>query len=581
MSVTGALSRNDATGSAALAASTLCEAFQITAAERPTQVALRTPGDEVTITWSGYATRVRRIAAGLAALGVRRGDTVGLMLVNRPEFHLVDTAALHLGATPFSLYNSSAPQQIAQLFANAGNRIVVTEAQFLPKVRAALAGSAVTEVIVVDGGTDARTLDQLEALGDNDFDFEASWRAVRPTDLATLIYTSGTTGPPKGVELTHANLLAEVAAVQDRAPMSAGGSTVSYLPTAHLADRWIAHYHASIAFGCTVTCVADLSTVVAHLPEARPTVWGGVPRVFEKIRAALEAAGCVDPAAMTDASRAAIVAGLGLDRCQYLVIGGAPVQPELVAYFGALGLPLSEVLGMSETSCLVTMNPPDAGKIGSCGQLLRGMEGMLADDGELLLRGPLIMAGYRGEPERTREVIDAEGWFHTGDLADIDADGYVSIIGRKKELIINSAGKNMSPVAIESAIKAGHPLIGHIVAVGDNRPYNVALIVLDPDASAAFAERNEFADRSTAALAADPAVHEVISKAVAAGNSRLSRVEQIKRFAILAADWQADSDELTATMKLKRKPIADKYADTIARLYDPELVKQTTTEGTA
>jgi long-chain acyl-CoA synthetase len=553
---------------AAHTAPTLCEAFQITAAQSPSTVALRTPGDGVSITWATYADRVRRIAAGLAAIGVVRGDTVGLMLVNRPEFHLVDSAALHLGAIPFSIYNSSAAEQIAHVLNNAGNRVMVTEQQFLPAIRSALSGSALTHIVVVDGaGSEAITLDELETISDNDFDFEAAWRAVQPTDLATIIYTSGTTGPPKGVELTHANLLAEIRAMHDRIPVPTGGRTVSYLPTAHLADRWMAHYQASIAMGFTVTCVADPATVVSHLPDARPTSWGGVPRVFEKIKAALEARGCIDPAALPAAHREAIVASLGLDACESLFVGGAPVQPEVASYFNALGLPLGEVLGMSETSCLIAANPPGAIKIGSCGPPLRGTEMRLAEDGELLVRSPLVMKGYRGEPEKTREAIDADGWFHTGDIAAIDEDGYVSIVGRKKEIIINAAGKNMSPANIESVLKAADPLIGQAVVIGDRRPYNVALIVLDPDASAAFATAHGLADAKPATLAANDRVQATIAAAVEVANSRLSRVEQIKRFTVLGVDWPADSDELTPTMKLKRQPISEKYSADIARLY--------------
>lgn len=559
---------NAPTTVAAHAASTLCEAFQITATQRPSTVALRTPGDAVSITWATYADRVRRIAAGLAGIGVVRGDTVGLMLVNRPEFHLVDSAALHLGATPFSIYNSSAPEQIAHVLNNAGNRVVVSERQFLPAIRAASSGSAVTDIVLVDGdGSETTSLDQLEAMGDNDFDFETAWRAVEPTDLATIIYTSGTTGPPKGVELTHANLLAEIRAMHDRVPVPTGGRTVSYLPTAHLADRWMAHYQASIAMGFTVTCIADPATVVSHLRDARPTSWGGVPRVFEKIKAALEARGCTDPAALPPAHRAAIVASLGLDACESLFVGGAPVQPEVIRYFHALGLPLGEVLGMSETSCLITSNPPHAIKVGSCGPPLRGTEMKLADGGELLVRSPLVMKGYRGEPEKAGEAIDPDGWFHTGDIAAIDEDGYVSIVGRKKEIIINAAGKNMSPANIESALKAAHLLIGQAVVIGDRRPYNVALLVLDPDASAAFASAHGLSDAAPAALAADERVVAAVTAAVNAANNRLSRVEQIKRFRVLDVDWPADSDELTPTMKLKRKPISDKYADVIAELY--------------
>lgn len=367
--------------------------------------------------------------------------------------------------------------------------------------------------------------------------------------------------------MSHANLLAEVRAVADRIPLSSNGRTVSYLPSAHLADRWVAHYQASIGMGYTVTTIADPATVVTHLPDTRPTMWGGVPRVFEKIKAGLEAKGILDPASLTGPQRAAIVASLGLDECTSLWVGGAPVQDEVVRYFHALGLPLAEILGMSETSCLITANPPDAIKIGSCGTAMRGVELRLDDDGELLVRGPLVMVGYRGEPAKTRDAIDADGWFHSGDIATIDDDGYVSIVGRKKEIIINAAGKNMSPANIEAVLKSAHPLIGQAIVIGDRRPYNVALIVLDPDTSAAFARTHGIADVSTASLARDTIVGDSISAAVDAANERLSRVEQIKRFTVLDVDWQPDSDELTPTMKLKRKPIADKYSHLVEDLY--------------
>src|SRR5579884_1556180 len=226
---------------AAQDARTLCEAFQMTAAERPDQVALRTPGDGLTITYAQYAERVRRIAGGLASLGIGRGDTVALMLVNRPEFHLVDTAALHLGATPFSIYNTSAPEQIEYLFSNAGNRIVITERAFLPQLRAAIGrgASAVERIVLVDGAEEgAMSLDELEEAEASGFQFEAAWRAVEPEDILTLIYTSGTTGPPKGVQLTHANMLAELRGTSERLPVRPGGRGTSFLPSAHIADRW-------------------------------------------------------------------------------------------------------------------------------------------------------------------------------------------------------------------------------------------------------------------------------------------------------------------------------------------------------
>ena len=557
-------------GPAALGAPTLCAAFQITAAERPDQIALRTPGDGTAIAYREYAERVRRIAGGLDALGIGRGETVALMLVNRPEFHLVDTAAMHLAAVPFSVYNSSAPEQVEHLFSNAGNRVVVTERAFLAQVRGAIArGRAGVEwVVLVDGDDDDTIpLAELEESERSAFDFEAAWRSVQPDDLLTLIYTSGTTGPPKGVQLTHANMSAEVRATHERLPSDPGGRVTSYLPAAHIADRWASHYLASITLGHTVTCVSDPRAIIDHLPEVRPTVWGSVPRIWEKIKAALEARGVTDPAALAEEQRAAIRAGLGLDQCQSLTAGAAPTSVEVLAFFDGLGLRIGELWGMSELSCCVTANPPDAIRFGTCGTPLRGVELRIAADGEVLVRGPLVMAGYRAEPEKTAETIDPDGWLHTGDIGELDADGYLRIVDRKKELIINAAGKNMSPANIEARIKASSAFIGQCLCIGDRRPYNVALIVLDPDACAALARERGLGDASPAALAGDEEVGAAIAAGVAEANSHLSRVEQIKRWRILSTDWMPDSDELTPTMKLKRKPIERKYAAEIDELY--------------
>jgi long-chain acyl-CoA synthetase len=542
----------------------LCEAFQNTVARCGDQVALRTPGGQQEISWREYGERVRALAGGLASLGVRAGDTVGIMLLNRPEFALVDTAALHLGAVPFSIYNTSSPEQISYLFGNAGNSVVVTEQLFLPSIRAAEHDART--VISIDGGEGTISLDDLATRTVDGFDFEASWRAVTPESVLTLIYTSGTTGPPKGVELTHASMLAELRGCRAVIPATTGERNTSYLPAAHVADRWASHY-TSMALGHTITYVSDPRAVVAALPEVRPTVWGAVPRVWEKIKAGLEAHGVTDPATLPEESKAGIRQLIGLDEVKWTVSGAAPIAPEVLQFFTDLGIPICELWGMSELSCCATINPPDDIRIGTVGKALPEVELSLADDGELLVRGPLLMRGYRGQPEKTAETIDAHGWLHTGDVATIDEDGYVTIIDRKKELIINSAGKNMSPANIEQVLKASHPLIGQAVVVGDARPYNVALLVLDPDVCAAYAEKAGLPDGSTAALAADTGVVQEVTQAVAAANARLSRVEQVKRFRVLAADWMPGGDELTPTMKLKRRPIADKYAEEIEALY--------------
>ena len=547
-----------------LAVSSMCEAFQNAVASRGDATALRTVGGGITISWREYGERVRRIAAGLASLGVGPGDTVGLMLVNRPEFALVDTAALHLGATPFSIYNTSSPEQVAYLFGNAGNRIVVTERAFVDLVRAA--GTDVGTIVSVDGGDGAMSLAELEERAAPDFDFEASWRAVGPDDVLTLIYTSGTTGPPKGVEITHANMIEQIRMCQARLAGSPDDRLLSYLPAAHIADRWGTHY-TSMVMGCQTTYCPDPREVATALPDARPTTWGAVPRVWEKIKASLEAHGITDPGALPEETKAGVRALLGLDEMRWAVSGAAPIAPEVLEYFSALGFTVCELWGMSELSCCATMNPPDDIRVGTVGTALPGVELRLADDGELLVRAPTVMRGYRNDPQRTAEVIDADGFLHTGDVATIDEDGYVTIVDRKKELIISSAGKNMSPANIEQTLKASSPLIGQAICIGDRRPYNVALLVLDPDFSAAYAEEAGLEDTSAAALSQDPGVQQVVADAVAAANARLSRVEQVKRYTILPVDWEPGGDELTPTMKLRRRPIAEKYAAEIDALY--------------
>ena len=554
------------TADAALRAETLCEAFQITATESPDRIAHRRLGGDVEITWGQYADRVRTIATGLHTLGVRRGDAVAMMLVNRPEFNLVDTAALHLGAVPFSLYNMMSPEQIAYQFGNSEARVVVTESQFLDQVLEARSGLQ-EHVVLVDGShAEAISLSELEEAAEPNFDFEASWRSVSPDDVATLIYTSGTTGPPKGAQLSHGSLMFENRAVAAVLATTPGGRAVSYLPSAHIADRFLSHYYNSICFGATVTSVADPKQVGAALAEVRPTTFGAVPRIWEKLKAGLAAAGVTDAAALSEEQKAGVRAKIGLDQAEWLISGAAPIPESVLRFFLDLGLPVCEVWGMSELSCLATINPPDDIRLGTVGMALPGVDLRLLDDGELLVRCPLLMKGYRADPERTAEAIDADGWLHTGDVARIDEDGYVKIVDRKKELIINAAGKNMSPANIEQKLKASSPLIGQAICIGDGRPYNVALLVLDPDTAASWAAERGV-EPSIASLSSNDDLRAQVAEAVDEANSALSRVEQIKTFEVLDTDWEPAGDELTPTSKLKRKPIQEKYAPTIERLY--------------
>jgi long-chain acyl-CoA synthetase len=554
-------------------ARTMCEAFQATVRERPDKVALRTIGDGVSITFREYAHRVEQLAGAFDALGVTRGDTVAFMLSNRPEFHLLDTALMHLGAVPFSIYNTSSTEQIAYLLGDAGNRVMVVEAAFRDRATEAIAEvGSVEHLIVLDSARDGEiSLQELErAPARPGFAFESTWQAVLPQDLLTLIYTSGTTGPPKGVQLTHGNEIAQCRGIDQAAPwLGAGGGTISYLPVAHIADRGLAHY-GQMFWGDTLTCCPDPLQVFAHVADARPTRFGAVPRIWEKLKAALEAGfeGDLAAAAIADPKLAAGVrAKLGFDRCESYIIGAAPAPLEVFEFFAAIGIEICEVWGMSELSSVATLVPRDQLRFGTVGKPIPGVEIRLAYDGEVLVRGATVMAGYRNQPEKTAATIDADGWLATGDIGTIDADGFLRIVDRKKELIINAAGKNMSPANIEQQLKQGSPLIGQAIAIGDTRPYNVALVVLDPDACSAFARSHGLADSSLASMAGQAAVLEEVAAGIERANAHLSRVEQIKRFKVLPCDWPPAGDELTPTMKLKRKPIAAKYAAEIESLY--------------
>jgi long-subunit acyl-CoA synthetase (AMP-forming) len=587
----------------------MVEAFQTTAAELGERVvALRTKGDAQSYTWAEYAHKVRRVAAGLAALGIDRGDTVGLMLTNRPEFHFADSAAIHLGATPFSLYNTSAPEQVAYVVEDAGGSIVFTEEGFLDTVlEARKSVDCLTHVVIVDGPArdGAITLEELERGGGDDFDFDAAWRAVEPDDILTLIYTSGTTGPPKGVELTHRSMMAAAHSFDELIALPPGGRVVSWLPMAHIAERNCSHY-LPMSHGITATCCPDPRELVAYLPEVRPTWFFAVPRIWEKLKAALEIgfeqeqdlirrkalevaidvgrrrmeaqqeSGAVPDDLELEFSRsdAAVLSNirkrLGFDKLECVNVGAAPCPREVFEFFHSLGIPLAELWGMSETCAVGACNPRDRIRIGTVGPPSPGVELKLGEDGEVMVRGEMIMVGYRNQPEKTAEALDSDGWLHTGDIGELDEEGYLKIVDRKKELIISASGKNMSPANIEATIKVASPLIGQACVVGDSRPYNVALLVLDPDAVGLFAQQHGIEAEGSEGLAGERVVLEEIAAVVERANARLARIEQIKRFEVLPEQWEPAGDELTPTMKLKRRPIEQKYAEQIEALYDAE-----------
>ena len=525
---------------------TLCDTFAATTAARADAPALRTADGSIAWTWREYADRVRAAAGGLHGVGVRRGDTVALWLSNRPEFHVADTAAMQLGAAPFSVYSTFTVEQAEHVIGDAGSRVLVTEPAYLERALAVRerGHTALELIVLVEGAhTTALTWDELLAASEPGFDLAAEAAEVSPDDLATLIYTSGTTGAPKGVELTHRNVVAQCAALSTAMRMVPDQRAISWLPMAHIAERLCTHYLAML-LGWSVTCLDDPRAIAALLPEVRPQFFFSPPRLWEKLRAATVARLGDHP------DGAAALEALGLDEVRVAITGAAPCPAEVTEFWNGLGLPLCEVYGMSETTGVATVNAPDAVRIGTVGRALPGVEVALSDAGEVLMRGPVVMPGYRNRPDATSEALDADGWLHSGDIGVFDDDGYLRIVDRIKELIINAAGKNMSPANIEATIKSAGSVISCACAIGDARPYNVALVTLDPEAAAAVR---------------DPQAE--VAAQIDRANEQLARVEQIKRFALVPVDWAPGGDELTPTMKLKRKPIAAKYAAEIEALY--------------
>jgi long-subunit acyl-CoA synthetase (AMP-forming) len=547
---------------------------------------------------------VDRLAHGLQALGLERGQTFALMLTNRPEFHVADAAALSLGATPFSLYQTLTPEQIAYQLNDSGAGIVVTEPALLDRVQAAREQAPnVRHVVLVEGDPPSGVL-PLEELLQEESDPEeiaASRAAVGPDDLLTLIYTSGTTGPPKGVQLSHHNMMFAVKTFDDVIDFPEGARVVSYLPMAHIAERAVGHY-LPIVLGHTVTCCPVPREVIAYLPEVRPTWFFAVPRIWEKLKAGIEAmiaseqdaerkralqwalevghrkvraeqSGEPLPKDLAEEHEKAdqlvlskLRAQLGLDQVEAVYVGAAPTPLTVLEFFHAIGIPVAELWGLSESTGSGAVNLPGRIKLGTVGRVTPGMELKLSDDGEILIRGPQIMKSYRNMPDKTAEAIDPEGWLHTGDIGELDEEGYLKIVDRKKELIITAGGKNISPANLESKLKA-HPLVGTACVIGDRRPFLTALVVLDPDVAPAWAKQQGIDDTSFEALAKDERVRAEIQQAVDALNAGVSKVEGVKKFTILAQDWLPGGEELTPTMKLKRKPIVEKYASEIEAMY--------------
>jgi long-chain acyl-CoA synthetase len=581
---------------------TVLDGFLRTVRRQPNDVAIRDLegvglADPQTLTWTEYAEQVARVAGGLSGLGVGRGDRVVLMMRNRVEFHVVDLAVVALGATPVSIYNSSSPEQITYLVQHSKASAAVVEGDFVQRVLAAAADCPGLRAVVALDDAPQGTVDWSEVLSGAPFDLDAAETALDPADLLTVIYTSGTTGPPKGVMLNHTNVLASSASFEHYSgrPFDVGRTAVSYLPMAHIAERMCSDYN-SILRGAEVVPCADMTQIGSYLVAVRPTFLFGPPRIWEKlvagIQAQVSARGLETAASFADALKvgrqvqvlrargeepsgelaetwafvdeiafAPVRAAVGLDRAEFVFSGAAPVPPEVIDFLRDIGLPMSEVYGMSENCGAMTWEPFLV-KTGRVGRSYPAVEVITAADGEVLCRGPIVFSGYLDDPERTAEALDADGWLHTGDIGELDDDGYLKIVDRKKELIITGGGKNVSPANVEAVLKTV-PLVGQAMAIGDAKPYLVALLTLDPDAVTA-----RHPGRSLADVAADPDVVAQIARDVAIANERLSRVEQPRRVLVLDEDWLPDSDVLTPTMKLKRRGVLSRYGAEIEAMYN-------------
>jgi long-chain acyl-CoA synthetase len=598
-----------------IAGQTIPSQFLKTVAEHGDKTALRARRADGTyreLSYHQYASEVARCAAGLRALGFGPGQRLVLMLRNRPEFHVLDFAAMFCGGTPVSIYNSSSPEQIEYLLNHSEATIAIADDPSFLQRFVAVRGKvpALKQLGLLDGEPPEGVFSWQSLLDHPPIELEEAARAVQPESLATLIYTSGTTGNPKAVMLTHQNVLSAVTAVDQLcaahpkvAAGRAGLRLVSYLPMAHIAERNTSHYLAALA-GQEVTSCPDATQLGLYLREVKPHIVFGVPRVWEKLHAGVQAAVSGDPE-RAQKLREAVAAALpivdklqagtasdqerslyqflddvafknlraliGLDQTIFAVTGAAPMARDLQSWFRAIGVPLSEVYGMSSWS-------PLQPKTGTVGAATPGIEVKLAADGEVLCRGAGVFGGYFKSPEQTAEALDADGWLHTGDIGQLDETGYLRIVDRKKELIITAGGKNISPSNIEALLK-GLPLVGQACAIGDNKPFVSALLALDPEKLKPWAARRGLTDLSLAQAAKHPDVSAEIEAALPHAMASLNNAERVKRVSILPSEWLPDSDELTPTSKLKRRIIHNKYANEIEAMYATTLAPPASAEA--
>ncbi len=593
----------------AVAGQTVCRLFQDAVAKYGDADALKSKDGDgwKTSSWKEFGSQVHDFAKGLIALGLQSGDFVNLIGSNDPLYAISDFSVLHAGGVPVSLYNTLAPEQVEYIVNHSEAKYVICEnrdylERFL-KIQNDLPG--VRKVIMWRDAEEFADNDWIVSFDDvvgqgkgvDDAEVDKRWQTLTPEDFVTLIYTSGTTGPPKGVMITHRNVLWTVEAILRIMPLPAGAKQISYLPLAHIAERMVGHY-SPLRIGSVVYFCPDARLIGKYLADVRPNWFFAVPRIWEKLYQGLQNAIASSPEDQKKAAEDAIkirreavhleltgqsvpadlkqkaedskpVADfirqlVGLDQVDIAGVGAAPIATEIIEFFWTLGVELYEVYGQSEDTGPTSWNRPGAVRIGTVGQRLPGVEVKLAEDGELLVRGGNVTNGYYKEPELTAETF-VDGWLLSGDVAEIDEEGFIKIVDRKKEILITAGGKNVAPSNVENLLKQ-HALIGQACMIADKRAYATALIALDPDDVVVWAKKRGKPD-DVASLAQDPDVVDDIQTHIDEMNTRLHNQEQIKKFVILPMPWGVESGEVTPTLKMKRKVVNQKFEVEIESMY--------------
>ncbi len=566
-----------------------------------------------TTTWREYERDAMRGARALIALGVQPGQGVSLIGVNSPEWLVADVAAIFAGAMPAGIYTTNSPAQVRYItdhceakvaFADTAEQVAkfVAEKAALPRLDVVVQMVGKPKPGAGAGKLEVLSWDEFLAKGDGEGGAELDRRlaAQKPDDVCTLIYTSGTTGEPKAVMMTHRNLTWTAQTMISMLDFGADDVTVSYLPLSHIAEQMLT-VHGPMAMGSLVYFAESLDKLPEVLSEVRPTIFLGVPRVWEKIQAKMQAAGAAAPPIRKKlvawAKKQGLAGGyaeqrkepkpllypvakklvfdkvrqrLGLDRAKICVTSAAPISRDTLEFFLSLGLPILEVYGMSECTGPATYSPPDRYKTGKCGVCIPGAEIKIAEDGEICMRGQHVFKGYLKDAEATKSALDDEGWLHSGDIGTIDADGFLQVTDRKKDILITAGGENIAPQVIEGLLK-GIPVVAQAVVVGDRRKYLAALLTLDPEKIAAEAKAAGSAATNPVEAAACAAFQRHLRKQIDAVNATLARVQTIKKFEIVASEFTIDGGELTPTLKVKRKVVNEKYKGAIDALYaEPE-----------